>query len=99
MSPTVVQLSGAAPVFLRDMDCARADSLVTVLRRWYADRSARARCRRAQAAVRRRLRELPPHLRRDVGLDEGLPAARFVNGGRTFVVNDRPDPTLSGYHW
>ena len=49
MSPTVVQLSGAAPVFLRDMDCARADSLATVLRRWYADRSARARCRRAQA--------------------------------------------------
>ena len=45
------------------------------------------------------MRELPPHLRRDVGLDEGLPAARFVNGGRTFVVNDRPDPTLSGYHW
>ena len=25
--------------------------------------------------------------------------ARFVNGGRTFVVNNRPDPTLSGYLW
>lgn len=99
MQPNVVQLSGATPVFLRDGGCAPADSLATVLRRWYADRSARARCSRTRAAARRRLSELPAHLRHDVGFDEGLPTARFVGGGRTFVVNDRPDATLSGWYW
>ena len=38
MQPNVIQLSGATPVILRDGDCAPVDSLVTVLRRWYADR-------------------------------------------------------------
>ena len=43
--------------------------------------------------------ELPAHLRHDVGLNESLPEGRFVNGGRTFVIDDRPDATLSGWTW
>ena len=53
--------------------------------------TARRRCRAALARV-------PEGLRRDVGLDGGLPLARFENGGRTFVVRDRPDATLSGWY-
>lgn len=99
MQPNVIQLSGATPVILRDGDCAPADSLATVLRRWYADRVDRNRCRRARAQARRQMMELPDHLRHDVGLNESLPEGRFVNGGRTFVIDDRPDATLSGWTW
>ena len=38
-------------------------------------------------------------LRRDVGVDGGLPLARHENGGRVFVSHGRPDSTLSGWHW
>ena len=62
----------------------------SVVARWKAAR-ARRTCRASIAAV-------PPGLRADVGLDGGLPLARFENGGRTFVVRDRPDATLSGWY-
>ncbi|HRO15922.1 MAG TPA: hypothetical protein PLL33_12945 [Paracoccus sp. (in: a-proteobacteria)] len=54
---------------------------------------------RARAAVRASLSELPEHLRQDVGLEGGMPLARFHNGGRTFISHGCPDSTLSGWHW
>lgn len=53
----------------------------------------------ARAARRRSLAELPELLRKDVGLDGGVPLARFENGGRSFVVGTRCDATLSGWFW
>ena len=54
-----------------------------------------AAARRSRAA----LAEIPPGLRKDVGLDGGLPLSQFENGGRTFIANGRPDVTLSGWRW
>lgn len=45
------------------------------------------------------LGDLPDDLRADVGLDGGLPLARFENGGRVFIVNGRPNSALSSWHW
>ncbi len=53
---------------------------------------------RARARRRRALLDVPASLRKDVGLDGGLPLARYENGGRTFVVGNRCDPTLSGWY-
>ncbi|KGJ07991.1 hypothetical protein [Paracoccus sphaerophysae] len=54
---------------------------------------------RARKDCRASLGELPADLRRDVGVDGGLPLARHENGGRVFVSHGRPDSTLSGWHW
>lgn len=56
------------------------------------------RNRRARAACRASLAELPHHLRRDIGVNVGLPLARDKDGGRVFIVNGRPDSMDSDWH-
>ena len=63
------------------------------LRRWWIER-------RLRRSIRRSIEQVPEHLRQDVGLDGGLPLARFENGGRTFISAARwPDSTLSSWFW
>lgn len=56
---------------------------------------ARVTARRGNAS----LSDLPEHLRKDVGVDGGLPLSAFQNGGRVFISYGRPNSTLSGWHW
>lgn len=65
------------------------------LRGHWAAWRAQAR-RRAELA---RLATLPEYLRRDVGLDGGLPLSAHENGGRTFISHGLIDRTLSEWHW
>lgn len=62
------------------------------LRLWWSAIRDRAECHAS-------LRDLPEHLRADVGLDGGLPLSHFENGGRVFITRGHPDATLSGWHW
>lgn len=62
------------------------------LRGWWAARRARLACRRSLA-------EIPAHLRKDVGLDGGLPLASRTNGGRSFLSSVCPDRALRGWEW
>lgn len=72
---------------------ARGRGLGGWLPGWAASWSARKARRRCIASVA----AVPEGLRRDVGLDGGRALARFENGGRSFVVTDRPDATPSGW--
>ena len=65
------------------------------LRGFWAGRRMRAR-HRAEVA---RLETMPEYLRKDSGLDSGLPLSGFQNGWRTFVSQGVIDRTLSDWHW
>ena len=65
------------------------------LRGFWAGRRMRAQ-HRAEVA---RLETMPEYLRKDIGLDSGLPLSGFQNGGRTFVSQGVIDRTLSDWHW
>ncbi|MBB1497556.1 hypothetical protein [Paracoccus sp. MC1862] len=65
------------------------------LRGFWAARRTRAR-HRAEIA---RLQTMPDYLRKDIGLDGGLPPTGYENGGRTFVSHGLIDRTLSDWHW
>lgn len=66
---------------------------------WLASWAARRAARRARRRCLASVAAVPEGLRHDVGLDGGRELARFENGGRSFVVNQHPDATLSGWHW
>lgn len=78
---------GAAPV-------ARGWRLRGWVAYWADYRAARRLRRRCIASVAL----VPEALRRDVGLDGGRALARFENGGRSFIVGNHPDATLSGWY-
>jgi len=46
-----------------------------------------------------RLETLPDYLRKDIGLDGGLPLSSYQNGGRAFVSHGLLDSTLSNWRW
>lgn len=53
--------------------------------------------RRRQDA--RALRQVPDHLRKDLGLDGGAKLADPRFSGRSFIQGGCPDSTLSGWRW
>lgn len=58
---------------------------------WRMDRLARRQLKNVD--------HLPDYLRKDIGLDVGLPPDGFTNGGRTFITSGVLDSTLSSWHW
>lgn len=84
----------------QDLKGTQHDDHLVHRRRGIAERGLMSwiRNRRARAACRASLAELPHHLRRDIGVNVGLPLARDKDGGRVFIVNGRPDSMDSDWH-
>lgn len=74
------------------------DDLLSPLARLLSRVAARIERRHRARAEILWLNEIPPDLRRDVGLGGGAVHTRGFRG-RTFIMDDLPDRTLSGWNW